>query len=227
MENTTILENYSAEEKKAYLTAIASLATADRQATEDEIDCLRQLSEAMALNEADTAYVVAEASDPSAQRLAESLTALQNSELRYSLLTDMIALGKIDHQYTPEEQQAVDKIATYLGINREQYQVLNQFADKATVADTQESNAGIQNAFGLGDKLSSLGINKSSLLKGLLSIAAPLILSKIFNRRSGSAARPAGAGGGMFGGILGSVIGKLGTGSGLGGGILGKIIKGL
>ena len=44
-ETVTILEGYSDNEKGAYLGAIASIATADRQASEEELSYLQALSE--------------------------------------------------------------------------------------------------------------------------------------------------------------------------------------
>jgi hypothetical protein len=47
----TILQGSSDVEKGAYLGAIASIASADRQATEEEVDYLMQLADAAGLSD--------------------------------------------------------------------------------------------------------------------------------------------------------------------------------
>ena len=50
MENEKVLRDYSDAEKGAYLGAIASIATADRQATQEEIEYLDALSDTAGLS---------------------------------------------------------------------------------------------------------------------------------------------------------------------------------
>jgi hypothetical protein len=50
MENEKILHNYSDREKGAYLGAIASIATADRQASEAELEWLDALGDTAGLS---------------------------------------------------------------------------------------------------------------------------------------------------------------------------------
>lgn len=50
-EPTTVLEGYSDEEKGAYLGAIASIATADRQASPEEIEYITALCDAAAISD--------------------------------------------------------------------------------------------------------------------------------------------------------------------------------
>ncbi|RYY61661.1 MAG: TerB family tellurite resistance protein [Chitinophagaceae bacterium] len=225
-----ILNGISDEEKGAYLSAIASIATADTEASETEIDHLTHLCEAADLSETQQQRVLQAAQSTSEQDLAESLDVLKSSDLKYSLLTDLFAFAKSDGNYSEAEQQHVHQIATYLGIDDTQYGLLGELAEK-----TNESNANgagmdhpqVQSAFGLGDKLNASGINAGSLIKGLISIAAPLIISKMM--RKGSSASPGASGGGglLGGGGLGSLIGMLSGGKGMGGlgGMLGKMFR--
>ena len=52
MNETGLLTVYNTEEKEAYIGVIASIATADRTATEDELEYLDTLSEATGINPA-------------------------------------------------------------------------------------------------------------------------------------------------------------------------------
>lgn len=227
--NTTFLAGYTDLEKGAYLAAIASLATADRVAGAEEIEHLNQLCEAASLSGEQQQLVERAAVEMQADDLHKCLDILKGSDLRYSLITDLIAFAKSDQNFSREEEEGVHKIAQYLGVDEKQYSLLGEFAEEAASGNPQP-DGGTDPSFltgGLKEKMQNAGINTGSLLKGLLAIAGPMILSRMMNRRSGR-----GAGGGLMGGGgLGSLIGMLGGGAGLGkgrgGGLLGKILGGL
>lgn len=242
MENSqTLLEGSSDMEKGAYIGAIASLATADRQATPDEIEFLTALCQGAKLSEQQTQAVMQAAKDINAEDVTRCLDVLKNSDLKYSLVTDLIAFAKSDNDYSEQEQQNVQKMAHYLGVDQKQFSLLDNFADKAAAAKTPDEVASpdFLSSIGLKDKLASAGINGNSLLKGLLGIAAPMILTKMItgglNRNRGGGGM-FGGGGGMFGGGggmtggggLGSLIGMLSGGRGMGsmGGLLGGLLGG-
>jgi uncharacterized tellurite resistance protein B-like protein len=242
----TLLEGSSDIEKGAYIGAIASLATADRQASAEEMEYLSALCEAAQLSQEQTEAVTKAANEMTAEDLTRCLDILKASDLKYSLITDMIAFAKSDSSYSEEEQQNVQKMAQYLGVDQKQYSLLDNFAEKATAAKAtpeQMSSPDFLSSLGLKDKLQSAGINGGSLLKGLIGIAGPLILARMMsggmNRNRGGGMF--GGGGGMFGsgggmlgggmlggGGLGSIIGMLSGGRGMGGlgGILGGLLGG-
>ena len=68
-----ILTGISDEEKGAYLSAIASIATADSQASQLEIDHLIHLCEAADLSPTQLQLVLAAAKDPNNTNLKSSL----------------------------------------------------------------------------------------------------------------------------------------------------------
>jgi uncharacterized tellurite resistance protein B-like protein len=233
-ENNSILEGHTDIEKTAYLGAIASIATADRQATEDELAYISGLCNAAGLNPDQSATVQNAATDTSGTALANNLEVLKNSNLKYSLVADLMTFAKSDTNYSEEEDESIHKIAEYLGVDQHQFSLLDQLADKATntnIDTTQNNPQQILNGSGIKDKLENAGINSSSLLKGLISIAAPMILSRVFSRgigRSTGASTGGGLGGLLGGGGLGSLIGMLSGGRGLGsaGGLLGRVLGG-
>jgi uncharacterized tellurite resistance protein B-like protein len=233
-ENHNILEGHTDIEKTAYLGAIASIATADRQATEEELAYISGLCNAAGLNADQTTTVQNAATDLSGKELEKNLEVLKNSNLKFSLVADLMTFAKSDNNYSEEEDESIHKIAEYLGVDQHQFSLLDQFADKATNTDidkTQNNPQQILNGSGIKDKLENAGINSSSLLKGLISIAAPMILSRVFSRgmgRSTGASTGGGLGGLLGGGGLGSLIGMLSGGRGLGsaGGMLGRILGG-
>jgi uncharacterized tellurite resistance protein B-like protein len=222
---TTILEGYSDMEKGAYLGALASIATADRSATEQELTYLQALSESANLSEDQNNLIrqaaVTEISD---EDLRRCLDVLKTSDLRFSLVSDLIAFAQSDQAYSEEEKQKVQQIAQYLGVNQEQFSVLDQFTKKAVkeapnhaeaLQAEQTTPSNFLDSLGFGDKLKSAGINSNSLLKGALGIIGPIVLAKMLSGRRGS------SGGGMFGGGGGGLLGGL-----LGGGLLSGLLGG-
>lgn len=232
----TILEGYSNMEKGAYLGAIASIATADRTATDDEMDYLDALCESANLSEEQTQLINEVASTKVADEdLHKFLDVLKGSELRFSLISDLIAFAQADQNYSEDEKQTVKNVADYLGLNQEQFSVLNQFTKKAVeeapAAGLEKADAspqGFLDNLGFGDKLKNAGINTNSLVKGALGIIGPLILARML---SGGRSRRR-RGGGLLGGLMG---GGSSTGGGLlgglggllaGGGLLGGLLGG-
>jgi uncharacterized tellurite resistance protein B-like protein len=72
--DTQLLQNYSEAEKAAYLSAIASLATADRQASEAETQFLHALAQQAGLSEGAAQQVLAAAHDPSTKAFSSTST---------------------------------------------------------------------------------------------------------------------------------------------------------
>lgn len=235
----TILEGYSDLEKGAYLGAIAAIATADRSATEEEISYIQALCESAGLSAEQSSLINEAAStEVSDEDLKRCLDVLKTSELRFSLVSDIIAFAEADETYSEEEKQYVNKIADYLGLNHQQVSLLDQFTKKAVQEAPKQAEAiereqttptGFLDSLGFGDKLKGAGINTSALLKGALGIMGPILLAKMFSSRSRRGSDMGGMfGGGMSGGMLGGSGGILGglLGAGLGGGLLGGLFGG-
>jgi uncharacterized tellurite resistance protein B-like protein len=233
MERTSILGEYSGIEKAAYLGAIASIATADRSASEEEKAYLDALCESASLSAEQTQLIIdAAETQMTDDDLKRCLDVLKTSDLRFSLVSDIIAFAQSDHNYSEEEKQNVEKIAQYLGVNRQQFSLLDQFTKKAVEeapkhADAMQSEQTAPRNFldslGFGDKLKNAGINSNSLVKGALGIIGPIILAKMLSGRSRRGS--GGFLGGLFagGGLLGSLLGG-GRGFGSAGNLLGRIL---
>jgi uncharacterized tellurite resistance protein B-like protein len=239
-EQNSLLEGHSDAEKGAYLAAIASIATADHQADQQELSYLEDLCDAADLSETQKAQVTNAASDRTGQGLGQHLDTLKNSELRFSLVTDMIAFARADGSYHETERQQIEKVAQHLGVNQQQFSLLDQFTEKAAESKAppeEKMSPSFLGSLGIGDKMQMAGINTGSLFKGLIGIAGPMILSKVLGGMFGRRGRTGGVGGGLFpggGGIgsgggmlggLGSLIGMLAGGRGFGksGGLLGRL----
>jgi uncharacterized tellurite resistance protein B-like protein len=175
-QSENILTGYSDQEKGAYLGAIASIATVDRSATEEEVEHLRALAQAADLSPEQEAAVVRAAQELSADELRNCLDILKKSKLKFSLIADVITFAKVDKTYTPEEKANIQKIADY------------QFVNKATdsKADPAEvRKPGFFESLGLKDKFENAGMNVNSLSKGLLGMLGPLVLGGMLGRGLG------------------------------------------
>jgi uncharacterized tellurite resistance protein B-like protein len=212
-----LLKDYSDNEKGAYISAIASIATADRTASEEELEFLETLADSAELSPGQKMNIKNAALNETGNDLKAHLEILKNSELKYSLLTDLVAFAEADQEYSPEEKANVERIAWYLEIKPEQYTTINQYVQNVALADTSETAP--QGFPGMEEKFKNSGLNLGSITKGLLGVIGPLLLSRLV---SGGRRQGYGGLGGMLGGMNGGVSG--GPGSILGSGGLGSII---
>lgn len=213
-----LLKEYSDLEKGAYLGAISSIATADHSATEEEVEYIMALADSASLSDEQKQAVRRAATELTGQELKKCLDILKTSDLKYSLVTDLITFAESDKKYSDEERANVEKISQYLGINEQQFNLLDQFVKKT--AETQPepeevTKPNFLSKLGLDQKFKNSGISMSSLTKGLLGIAGPLILANLMRGRQSrgmsSSLNPFGRGGG---GGLGSIISMLSGGRG-------------
>jgi uncharacterized tellurite resistance protein B-like protein len=231
-EQTTLLKDYSIEEKGAYFGALANMASADGKTTEEELEFLSLMSEAAELPENVQQEVVQIAKNPSQINVQKALDVLKGSQLRFSFITDIISFAKADGHYAPEEQKEIQQMADYLDVNQKQYSILEQYVNKADEAQKQGEDPTSQsflNKNGFGDMFKNAGISPK-MVQGIIGIAAPFIIAKLL---SGGRRRGYGGGmmGGMGGGLLGGLLGGGMMGGGMGGGMyrsgggLGSIIS--
>lgn len=227
----TLLKDYSNPEKGAYLGAIAAIATADHTASEEELEHLMALADSAGISPEQKEAVRRAALETSPDELRRFIEILRTSDLRFSLVTDLISFAKADNHYSEEERATIEGIAQQLDINKKQYSLLDEFAEETSnvpVAAEAEPEQLQQQGFlsslvpaGLKDKLSKSGINVGSLTKGLLGIAGPMILANLMRRGLGGRSRGGALGGGTGGGLLGGLLGGGRGGGGGGGGLLG------
>lgn len=201
--------------------ALATIASADGHVSEDEIQFLQLTSEAAELPENLQQEVISIARNPSQISLQRCLDVLKGSPLRFSFITDIISFAKSDGQYTSDEQKRIAEVSNYLGIDQNQFSILDQFVDKANQAQEKGEDPTSQsflNKSGFGDMFKKSGISPA-MVTGMLGVLAPIVISGMMNRRRG------GYGGGMMGGGMGGGLGGL-LGGLLGGGMAGGMMGG-
>ena len=233
-QSTHILTNFTEGEKKAYLGAIAAMAGSDGQTTQEEQAFLQALCDRAELSEQAEQEVLQSAQSADSQYLQQHLDTLKTSELRFSLITDLISFAQADGAYTEDEKTNIGKVAQYLGVNQQQFDALNQFVQAAGKTQIKEEHLEqpemLMEQTGMANQLKSSGIPMNAIVKGALGILGPLVLSRVlsggggFGRRGGMGGGMMGGGGGLggmmgggLGSILGGVLGGMGGGGGLGG----------
>ncbi|WP_242927497.1 TerB family tellurite resistance protein [Pontibacter vulgaris] len=228
-EQTTLLKDYTIQEKGAYFGAMATLASADGHASDEELEFLEVMSEAAELPENLQQELTQIARNPSQISLQKCLDQLKQSQLRFTFVTDIISFAKADGKYTADEQKRIQEIADYLGIDQNQYSILDQYVNKADEAQKQgedPTSQAFMNKSGFGDMFKNAGISPQ-MVQGMLGILAPLVLAKVMSRgrrrRTGRLGGMGTMGGGLLGGLLGG--GMMGGGMRQTGGGLGSLIS--
>lgn len=225
-EQTTLLKDYSIEEKGAYFGALATLASADGHASEEELEYLAMMSEAAELPRNVQQEVQQIAKNPSQISLEKCLDVLKRSQLKFSFITDIISFAKADGKYTLEEEKYIQDVAIHLGVDQKQYSILNQYVNKAGEAKQHGEDPTSQsflNKSGFGDMFKNAGISPQ-MVQGVLGVLAPIVLMKMM----GGGKRRGMMGGGLLGGLLGGSMmggGMMGGGGYRSGGGLGSIIS--
>ena len=235
------LSTYPDQEKAAYLAALAALATSDRQASEEELEHLRQISKDAGLSEQDEEEIIEAARDVSGKHLKNSLDVLKESDLRYGLITDLIAIAQADDSYTTQEKDNIEKVSRYLNINENQFSILDQFVKKAvdeehTPEEYRKPN--FLSSTGMHDRFSRAGFDMNAIGRGIFGFLGPILLGSLASRslgRRGSNQFPNQRGlGGMLGGNptgmsrgLGSLLSGLSSSRNNGsmGQLLGRLLR--
>lgn len=235
------LNAYPDQEKTAYLAALAALATSDREASKEELEQLREISNEAGLSERNEQEIIEAAKDVSGRHLKDSLDVLKESDLRYGLITDLIAIAQADESYTEQEKENIGKVSRYLNINENQFSILDQFVQKAveeerTAEEYRKPN--FLSSSGMQDRFSKAGFDMQALGRGVFGFLGPILLGSLASRslgRRGSNPFPNRGGGlgGMLGGTqgmsrgLGSLLSGLSRSrnSGSMGDLLGRLLR--
>jgi len=134
---------YSEEEKVDYLMIIASVSSADGEVSDEEILKLREICKSVELSSKSIGNVIAAAEGLSDSELTEILDRLKKSDLKFTLLSDMIFLAYVDDDYDEYENQYIEGIAKQLKIKKDQLEAIKKYVNAVRKAqnskDTKES----------------------------------------------------------------------------------------
>jgi uncharacterized tellurite resistance protein B-like protein len=123
------LRPYPTEEKIAYLSLVAVMAAADGLFASEEREGLQELCYAVGLRETEVSGVIAFAETVEPFSLEETLISLRYSELRFTLMTDVLFMAYADHTVTKEEEQEIVRFSGFLAISSEQVKSLRHYVE--------------------------------------------------------------------------------------------------
>jgi hypothetical protein len=160
--------------------------------------------------------VVDAALDPDTGTLQKNLAVLRNSDLKFSLLHDLLAYAQSDENFSPEEQRFIESLASSLGISHDQFQAVGDFQRAQSIGGPVS---------GAASALRHTGVpaQGNGFLGELIGTLGPIVLQQILSRSGsgrssgttgGHGSVPGGFGGRSSGGnggglmdVLGSVLG--------------------
>ncbi len=134
------LANYPEDERIDYLSIVASVAFADGTVTDDEVSTLREFCTTIGIHELGIGMIIAAAEDPSDLDLEAIITRLSQTELKFTLLTDMFFMAYADGNVSPNEEGEIHKIAEMLRISRDQIAAIDRYVD-AVISARHSGNA--------------------------------------------------------------------------------------
>ena len=134
------LTAYPEDEKIDYLSLVASIAAADGKITDDEISTLREFCDTIGIGEAGTGLIIAALEDPSMVDVQAILERLSHTDLKFTLLTDMLFMAHADGIVSPGEEEEISKIAAKLQIAKEQISAIERYVNAVLTAQ-QSSQA--------------------------------------------------------------------------------------
>lgn len=123
------LRPYPTEEKIAYLSLVAVMAAADGLFANEEREGLQELCYAVGLRETEVSGVIEFAEKVEPFSLEETLLSLRYSELRFTLMTDVLFMAYADHKVTGEEEQEILRFSGFLSISPEQVKSLRHYVE--------------------------------------------------------------------------------------------------
>lgn len=196
------LEKYSENEQIAYLSILASLCYADKDFGEEERKKLDAFLNELHMSDAGKAKVYAAIfsfQHDEKESVIQTLQALQDTDLKFTLISDLCLFAYLDKNFTQEERQYIDDIAKKLNITPEQVDAIRI---------VQENLSKIQDIPSNSERFKALIKESSAKLAGVgVPVTAVAVSGSVFGLSaagitSGLAALGALVGGGMLAGAV-------------------------
>lgn len=203
------LSNHPEEQVVDYLSIVAVIATADGEVSDSEISRLRELCTTIEISPAGRAKVIAAAEDPSSLDTEAIVKRLVDTELKFSLITDMFFIAHADGQHLSQEHEEIKRLAALLTVSEEQLAAIEKYVQVVLKA---------QNSGERTEDLKEAGVEVAAGLAATgIPIAAVAVSGSVFGLSAAgitSGLAALGMGLGMVSGI--GVVAALGIGSYLG-----------
>lgn len=144
-------------ERIDYLTVIASMVGADVVLDPAEIEQLKALCRALEVPDPDAQKILETAQLPT-RSVVRHVENLRQSDLRFALLTDCIALAYADGDYAKGERKEIMDLAAELGVTGDQVSALEEAYRSLHAKDIQEHHRQHHSASAIAARLAAAGI---------------------------------------------------------------------
>ncbi|WP_420644663.1 TerB family tellurite resistance protein [Candidatus Leptofilum sp.] len=127
------LEEYSENEQVAYLSILSAICYADKEFGDEEKHQLDSLLAQLEISDVEKAKIYSSVfSLPHKDKLAnlEAIQNLGNTELKYTLISDLCLFSLVDAKFTDEEYQYILGIGEVLGITQEQIDAIKSIQEE-------------------------------------------------------------------------------------------------
>lgn len=114
-----------------YARIVAAVAGADADLDVDEVESLRGLCSALGLPPGATEGVLLFAEKPSPDHVRESVEALRDSNLRATLITDLVALAMSDGKYHISERKQIHALAALLLVPEKEIATIEDYVARS------------------------------------------------------------------------------------------------
>jgi uncharacterized tellurite resistance protein B-like protein len=158
------------DERADYLSVVASMTFADKDADQAELDRVADLCATLELGDAATERVLAVARQPDDASIEAILHRLTESDLRYALMVDAIDIAYADDEIVPDEAAELEHLADALHIERAQLAMLRRYVATLTEHEGGDPDATKRAAAGLA----SAGIPAAGLAIAT-TLGAPIL----------------------------------------------------
>jgi uncharacterized tellurite resistance protein B-like protein len=125
-------------ERIDYLVVVASMAAADGEIAGAEYEKLREFCKALELGPAEIGQVMAAVEEPDTVRIREVTGRLRSSQLRFTLMTDLLFMALADEKFVEAERREIRALADALNLTDPQLAALEKYVQavlKAGKAD--------------------------------------------------------------------------------------------
>jgi len=127
MEREHPARNLPLAERIDYLTVLAAVVAADGKVDDREVSRLLALVRVLGVPNTEIGMLLESAETPATDRIRSALRRLNDSDLRFTLMVELIFMAHIDDDLDEAESQELASVAEALGINNEQRTAIAEY----------------------------------------------------------------------------------------------------
>lgn len=135
------LKNYPEDQKIDYLCFVASIAFVDNVLDNGEISTLREFCERIGIGEPGIGVIISTIGNPAGFDGQATLSRLAQTDLKFTLLADMLCMAYADGRISPAERNEIHSIAAKLEISSEQIHAVDEYLKRVLAMHADETDS--------------------------------------------------------------------------------------